>query len=309
MTSTYHVPVMLNASLEALHIDGDGARTGQWMDATFGGGGHSHAILERLGPEARLFGFDQDPDAAKNALDDARFTLVAANFRFAPQFLRAHGALPLTGILADLGVSSHQFDTPERGFSLRHDGPLDMRMNVQSGQPAHAWLATVEVRELTQVLRKYGELTRPDRLAHRIVAAREERPILTTHDLIRVLSPTAPRGKENKHYAKIFQAIRIHLNDELGALEDLLTHAISMLAPGGRLVVMSYHSLEDRLVKHFMRSGNFEDDVQKDMKGRVLAPFHPLVRKAIVAQEGEMDANPRARSARLRVAERTEWMP
>ena len=309
MTSTYHVPVMLNASLEALHIDGDRARTGQWMDATFGGGGHSHAILERLGPEARLFGFDQDPDAAKNALGDARFTLVAANFRFAPQFLRAHGALPLTGILADLGVSSHQFDTPERGFSLRHDGPLDMRMNVQSGQPAHAWLATVEVRELTQVLRKYGELTRPDRLAHRIVAAREERPILTTHDLIRVLSPTAPRGKENKHYAKIFQAIRIHLNDELGALEDLLTHAISMLAPGGRLVVMSYHSLEDRLVKHFMRSGNFEDDVQKDMKGRVLAPFHPLVRKAIVAQEEEMDANPRARSARLRVAERTEWMP
>ena len=300
---------MLNASLEALHIDGDGSRTGQWMDATFGGGGHSHAILERLGPEARLFGFDQDPDAAKNVLDDARFTLVAANFRFAPQFLRAHGALPLTGILADLGVSSHQFDTPERGFSLRHDGPLDMRMNVQSGQPAHAWLATVEVRELTQVLRKYGELTRPDRLAHRIVAAREERPILTTHDLIRVLSPTAPRGKENKHYAKIFQSIRIHLNDELGALEDLLTHAISMLAPGGRLVVMSYHSLEDRLVKHFMRSGNFEDDVQKDMKGRVLAPFHPLVRKAIVAQEEEMDANPRARSARLRVAERTEWMP
>lgn len=309
MTSTYHVPVMLNASLEALHIDGDGARRGQWMDATFGGGGHSHAILERLGPEARLFGFDQDPDAAKNALDDARFTLVAANFRFAPQFLRAHGALPLTGILADLGVSSHQFDTPERGFSLRHDSPLDMRMNVQSGQPAHAWLATVEVRELTQVLRKYGELTRPDRLAHRIVAAREERPILNTHDLIRVLSPTAPRGKENKHYAKIFQAIRIHLNDELGALEDLLTHAISMLAPGGRLVVMSYHSLEDRLVKHFMRSGNFEDDVQKDMKGRVLAPFHPLVRKAIVAQDEEMDANPRARSARLRVAERTEWMP
>ena len=309
MTSTYHVPVMLNASLEALHIDGDRARTGQWMDATFGGGGHSHAILERLGPEARLLGFDQDPDAAKNALDDARFTLVAANFRFAPQFLRAHGALPLTGILADLGVSSHQFDTPERGFSLRHDGPLDMRMNVQSGQPAHAWLATVEVRELTQVLRKYGELTRPDRLAHRIVAAREERPILTTHDLIRVLSPTAPRGKENKHYAKIFQAIRIHLNDELGALEDLLTHAISMLAPGGRLVVMSYHSLEDRLVKHFMRSGNFEDDVQKDMKGRVLAPFHPLVRKAIVAQDEEMDATPRARSARLRVAERTEWMP
>jgi 16S rRNA (cytosine1402-N4)-methyltransferase len=310
MNQAYHVPVMLNASLEALNLgSGDGVQGGCWMDATFGGGGHSQAMLDAAGPNARLFGFDQDPDAHANAFDDPRFTLIAANFRFAPQFLRAHKGLPLTGLLADLGVSSHQFDTPERGFSLRHDGPLDMRMNTSSGEPASAWLARADVGELTQVLRRYGEVTRPDRLARRIVEARETQPLTTTHDLIRVLSPTAPRGKENKHYARIFQAIRIHLNDELGALEDLLTNAIGMLAPGARLAIMSYHSLEDRLVKHFMRSGNFDDDVKRDMKGQVLAPFKPLVRKAIVANDEEMASNPRARSARLRVAERTEWMP
>jgi 16S rRNA (cytosine1402-N4)-methyltransferase len=212
-------------------------------------------------------------------------------------------------LLADLGVSSHQFDTAERGFSLRHDGPLDMRMNPETGEPASAWLARAEVSEMTQVFRRYGELNRPDKLAHRIAAAREEAPLNTTHDLIRVLSPSAPRGKENKFYAKIFQAIRIHINDELGALEDLLTQAVGMLKPGGRLAVMSYHSLEDRLVKHFMRSGNFDDDVKRDMKGQIQAPFHPLVRKAIVATDEEMNENPRARSARLRVAERTEWTP
>jgi 16S rRNA (cytosine1402-N4)-methyltransferase len=310
MTTSYHVPVMLDASLEALNLDGDGGeREGNWMDATFGGGGHSRAILAKLGPGGRLFGFDQDPDAAANALDDDRFTLVAANFRFAPQFLRAHKGLPLEGLLADLGVSSHQFDTAERGFSLRFDGPLDMRMNPETGEAASSWLARAEVSEMTQVFRRYGELNRPDKLAHRIAQAREENPIRTTHDLIRVLSPSAPRGKENKFYAKIFQAIRIHVNDELGALEDLLTHAVGMLKPGGRLVVMSYHSLEDRLVKHFLRSGNFDDDVKRDMKGAIQAPFRPLVRKAVVANDDEMNDNPRARSARLRVAERTEWTP
>jgi len=217
--------------------------------------------------------------------------------------------LPLDGLLADLGVSSHQFDTAERGFSLRYDGPLDMRMNPSTGEPASAWLTRAEVSEMTQVFRRYGELNRPDKLAHRIAAARTEAPLLTTHDLIRTLSPSAPRGKENKFYAKIFQAIRIHINDELGALEDLLTHAVGMLKPGGRLAVMSYHSLEDRLVKHFMRPGNFDDDVKRDMKGQIQAPFHPLVRKAIVASDEEMNDNPRARSARLRVAERTEWTP
>jgi 16S rRNA (cytosine1402-N4)-methyltransferase len=279
------------------------------MDATFGGGGHSAAILDRLGPEGRLFGFDQDPDAAANALSDKRFTLVPSNFRFAPQFLRAHGGLPLRGILADLGVSSHQFDTPERGFSLRHDGPLDMRMNPGTGPSAAAWLAKVEVPELTQVLARYGEVHRPDRLARALLEAREQGAIDSTGALVKVLTPFAPRGKENKFFAQVFQALRIHINDELGALEDLLTHAVNMLEPGGRLAVMSYHSLEDRLVKHFMRSGNFDDDVQRDLKGQILAPFNPLVRKAIVATDEEMSHNPRARSARLRVAERTSYNP
>ena len=310
MTASYHVPVMLNASLEALNLGGDvEAQDGNWMDATFGGGGHSQAILHRLSPSGRLFGFDQDPDAANNALSDGRFTLVAANFRYAPQFLRAHGGLPLSGLLADLGVSSHQFDTAERGFSLRHDGPLDMRMNPGIGEPASEWIASADVPTMTQVFRRYGEFNRPDKLAHRIAAVRSDTPIKTTHDLIRALSSSAPRGKENKFYARVFQAIRIHINDELGALEDLLTHATGMLKPGGRLAVMSYHSLEDRLVKHFMRSGNFDDNVKRDMKGQIQAPFHPLVRKAIVATDEEMNENPRARSARLRVAERTEWTP
>ncbi|MDA0728839.1 MAG: 16S rRNA (cytosine(1402)-N(4))-methyltransferase RsmH [Bacteroidetes bacterium] len=308
MTQAYHVPVMLEASLEALNLGGDG-HDGHWMDATFGGGGHSAAILGRLGPGGRLFGFDQDPDAAANALTDERFTLVPANFRFAPQFLRAHGGLPLRGVLADLGVSSHQFDTPERGFSLRHDGPLDMRMNPGTGPSAAEWLAKVDVQELTKVLARYGEVQRPDRLARALLEAREQGAIDTTGALVRVLTPFAPRGKENKFFAQVFQALRIHINDELGALEDLLTHAVNMLEPGGRLAVMSYHSLEDRLVKHFMRSGNFDDDVQRDLKGQILAPFHPLVRKAIVATDEEMSHNPRARSARLRVAERTTYNP
>ncbi len=303
MTASYHVPVMLDASLEALNLGGDGGeREGIWMDATFGGGGHSRAMLQRLGKKSKLFGFDQDPDAASNALEDERFTLIAANFRFAPQFLRAHHGLPLDGLLADLGVSSHQFDTPERGFSLRHEGPLDMRMNPGTGEPASAWIARAEVSEMTQVFRRYGEVNRPDKIAHLLASARQEAPLRSTHDLIRALSPSAPRGKENKFYAKIFQAIRIHINDELGALEELLTQATVMMKPGGRLAVM-------RLVKRFMRSGNLDDEVQRDMKGQIQAPFHPVVRKAIVASEQEMQTNPRARSARLRVAERTEWLP
>ena len=308
MTTPYHVPVMLTASLEALQLDGD-RRDGCWMDATFGGGGHSRAMLDALTEEGRLFGFDQDPDAKANVPDDGRVTLVEANFRYAPQFLRAHGGLPLKGLLADLGVSSHQFDTAERGFSLRHDAPLDMRMNPQGGQSAKDWLSQVEFGELTQVLRRYGEVQRPDRVARHLLAKREEHPMATTGDLVRALNPLAPRGKENKFFAKVFQAIRIHINDELGALEALLQNAIHTIEPGGRLAIMSYHSLEDRLVKHFMRSGNVDDKVTKDLKGQTLAPFRPLVRKAIVASEEEMTANPRARSARLRVAERTTWTP
>jgi 16S rRNA (cytosine1402-N4)-methyltransferase len=277
------------------------------MDATFGGGGHSKVILENLNEKGVLFGFDQDPDAVANTLDDKRFTLVEANFRYAKQFLSLHGVENPNGILADLGVSSHQFDTAERGFSLRMDGPLDMRMNPEIGISAAEVIDEYTWEELMVVLRMYGEVNRPDRVAREIVAAHHSEPIKTTEDLVKVLSKMAPGGRENKFYAQIFQALRIEVNDELAALKELLEQSSKLLKPGGRLVVISYHSLEDRLVKHFMRSGNFEDKVEKDIKGQIHAPFVPISRKAIVATPEEVMNNPRARSARLRVAERTEF--
>jgi len=304
MTNAYHVPVLLDASIEALRL-GDGS--GAWMDATFGGGGHSRVILENLNEKGVLFGFDQDPDAVANTLDDKRFTLVEANFRYAKQFLSLHGVENPKGILADLGVSSHQFDTAERGFSLRMDGPLDMRMNPEIGISAAEVIDEYTWEELMVVLRMYGEVNRPDRVAREIVAAHNVTPIITTEDLVKVLSKMAPGGRENKFYAQIFQALRIEVNDELAALKELLEQSSKLLKPGGRLVVISYHSLEDRLVKHFMRSGNFEDKVEKDIKGQIHAPFVPISRKAIVASPEEVMNNPRARSARLRVAERTEF--
>ena len=304
MTQAYHVPVLLDASIEALRL-GDGS--GAWMDATFGGGGHSKVILENLNEKGVLLGFDQDPDAVANTLDDKRFTLVEANFRYAQQFLSLHGVENPKGILADLGVSSHQFDTAERGFSLRMDGPLDMRMNPEIGISAAELIDEYTWEELMVVLRMYGEVNRPDRVAREIVAAHNVTPIITTADLVKVLSKMAPGGRENKFYAQIFQALRIEVNDELAALKELLEQSSKLLKPGGRLVVISYHSLEDRLVKHFMRSGNFEDKVEKDIKGQIHAPFVPISRKAIVASPEEVMNNPRARSARLRVAERTEF--
>jgi 16S rRNA (cytosine1402-N4)-methyltransferase len=277
------------------------------MDATFGGGGHSRVILENLNEKGVLFGFDQDPDAVANTLEDKRFTLVEANFRYAKQFLSLHGVENPNGILADLGVSSHQFDTAERGFSLRMDGPLDMRMNPEIGISAAEVIDEYTWEELMVVLRMYGEVNRPDRVAREIVTAHNAEPIKTTEDLVKVLSKMAPGGRENKFYAQIFQALRIEVNDELAALKELLEQSSKLLKPGGRLVVISYHSLEDRLVKHFMRSGNFEDKVEKDIKGQIHAPFVPISRKAIVATPEEVMNNPRARSARLRVAERTEF--
>tara|TARA_B100000780_G_C21111591_1_gene449242 strand:- start:154 stop:1083 length:930 start_codon:yes stop_codon:yes gene_type:complete len=306
MEEAYHVPVLLESSIEHLKL-GDGS--GTWMDATFGGGGHSKVILQNLNSEGLLFGFDQDPDATHNAIDDHRFTLVEANFRYAKQFLSHNGVKKTNGILADLGVSSHQFDTAGRGFSLRMDGPLDMRMNHEAGISAAEYIADCTWEELMVVLRMYGEVKRPDRIARAIVAAREENPITTTGELVRILSKMAPGGRENKFYAQIFQALRIEINDELSALRDLLEQATDLLEHGGRLVVISYHSLEDRLVKHYMRSGNFEDKIEQDIKGKVLAPFKPVVRKAICASAEEVLFNPRARSARLRVAERTDFLP
>jgi len=305
MPQSYHVPVLLDASIEALKL-GDGG--GEWMDATFGGGGHSKVIIDRLSKNGRLFGFDQDPDAKANALEDERFNLIEANFRYAKQFLGLHGVKEVNGILADLGVSSHQFDTADRGFSLRMDGPLDMRMNPEAGISAAELIAESSWEELMVILRNYGEVNRPDRVARFIVEANVENEIKTTTDLITVLSKIAPGGRENKFYAQVFQALRIEINDELSALRELLEQATQLLKPGGRLVVISYHSLEDRLVKHFMRSGNFEDVIEKDIKGRTLTPYKLISRKAIVADTEEVLGNPRARSARLRVAERTTYM-
>ena len=305
MEQAYHVPVLLDSSIEHLNL-GDGS--GTWMDATFGGGGHSRTILQKLNSEGILVSFDQDPDAVKNTINDDRFTLIEANFRYAKQFLSLNGVKKTKGILADLGVSSHQFDTADRGFSLRMDGPLDMRMNHDSGLSAADYLSDCTWEELMIVLRMYGEVKRPDRVARAIVSAREERPITTTGELVHILSKMAPGGRENKFYAQIFQALRIEINDELSALRELLEQATDLLEQGGRLVVISYHSLEDRLVKHFMRSGNFEDEIEQDIKGKVLAPFKPVVRKAICASAEEVLLNPRARSARLRVAERTDFL-
>lgn len=303
---SYHVPVLLDASIEALKL-GDGG--GDWMDATFGGGGHSRVIISKLNNEGRLFSFDQDPDAVANKIDDSRFNLVEANFRYAKQFLSLHGVKELSGMLADLGVSSHQFDTADRGFSLRMDGPLDMRMNHSSGLSAAELIEESTWEELMVVLRMYGEVNRPDKLARTIKAASDNSPIKTTNDLIKAISKHAPSGRENKFYAQVFQALRIEVNDELAALKDLLEQATQLIKPGGRLAIISYHSLEDRLVKHFMRSGNFEDKVEKDIKGVSLAPFKQVVRKAIVATPEEVLGNPRARSARLRIAERTTYTP
>ena len=303
---SYHVPVLLDASIEALKL-GDGG--GDWMDATFGGGGHSRVIISKLNNKGRLFSFDQDPDAVVNKIDDNRFNLVEANFRYAKQFLSLHGVKELSGMLADLGVSSHQFDTADRGFSLRMDGPLDMRMNNSSGLSAAELIEESTWEELMVVLRMYGEVNRPDKLARTIKADSDNSPIKTTNDLIKAISKHAPSGKENKFYAQVFQALRIEVNDELAALKELLEQATQLIKPGGRLAIISYHSLEDRLVKHFMRSGNFEDKVEKDIKGATLAPFKQVVRKAIVATHEEVLSNPRARSARLRIAERTTYKP
>ena len=305
MEQAYHVPVLLDSSIEYLNI-GDGS--GTWMDATYGGGGHSRGILKNLNSKGKLYSFDQDPDAANNILNDDRFTLIDANFRYAKQFLRLKGVEKTKGILADLGVSSHQFDTADRGFSLRINGPLDMRMNHAAGISAAEYLAHCTWEQLMVILRMYGEVNRPDKVARAIVAAREEKEITTTGDLVKILSKMAPGGRENKFYAQIFQALRIEINDELSALRDLLEQAADLLELGGRLVVISYHSLEDRLVKHFMRSGNFEDEIKQDLKGIVLAPFKPVVRKSICASAEEVLLNPRARSARLRVAERTDFL-
>ena len=296
----YHLPVMLNECIEYLNIRPDGT----YVDATFGGGGHSRAILSHLGEEGRLIAFDQDEDALANALADPRFTLLNENFRHMKSFMRLHGVRSVDGVLADLGVSSHQFDVAERGFSTRFDGELDLRMDRRQETTARQLVNNATVEELTRMLRLYGELPNAYQMAKAICRARTEKEIVTTFDLRDAVSRHLPRGMENKYLAMLFQALRIEVNGELEALKEMLRQAMDLLVPGGRLVVMSYHSLEDRLVKNFFKAGNFEGEVEKDFYGNPIVPLKPVVRKAVTASEEELQINNRARSAKLRVAEK-----
>lgn len=296
----YHLPVMLNECIEGLDIRPDGT----YVDATFGGGGHSRAILSQLGPEGRLIAFDQDEDALANALDDPRFTLLNENFRYMKSFLRLNGVRSVNGILADLGVSSHQFDVAERGFSTRMEGELDLRMDRRQELTAKELVNTADEAELARILRLYGELPNAAQMARAICRARMEREIVTTFDLRDAVSRHLPRGAENKYLAMLFQALRIEVNGELDALKALLQQAVELLEPEGRLVVMSYHSLEDRLVKNFFRAGNFEGEVEKDFYGNPIVPLVPVTRKVITPGQEELQNNPRSRSARLRVAQK-----
>ena len=297
---SYHLPVMLNECIEGLNIRPDGT----YVDATFGGGGHSRAILSHLGEGGRLIAFDQDADALENALDDSRFTLLNENFRHMKSFLRLHGVRSVDGVLADLGVSSHQFDVAERGFSTRLNGELDLRMDRRQETTARDLVNSASEEELTRILRLYGELPNAYQMAKAICRARMEREIVTTFDLRDAVSRHLPRGMENKYLAMLFQALRIEVNGELEALKEMLQQSVDVLVPGGRLVVMSYHSLEDRLVKNFFKAGNFEGEVNKDFYGNPIVPLKPVVRKAVTASEEELQVNSRARSAKLRVAEK-----
>lgn len=296
----YHIPVLLNESVEALNIKPDGI----YVDVTFGGGGHSRRILECLGEKGHLYAFDQDEDAAKNVIDDSRFTFIQQNFRYMKNFLQLYCGGKVDGILADLGVSSYQFDTPEKGFSIRYNGRLDMRMNQSASVDAASIVNTYDVSSLASILSRYGELRNAMQIADAVVMAREVNPIETTDDLKEVVARFLPRGSENKVLAQIFQALRIEVNEEMKVLELFLSQCADVLNPGGRLVVLSYHSLEDRLVKNFMKTGNAEGNLEKDFFGNQLTPYKLVSNKPILPSDEEIQINNRARSAKLRVAER-----
>ena len=298
--SEYHNPVLLNESIDALVWNRDGV----YADATFGGGGHSRAILAALSEKGRLFAFDRDSDALAGAPEDSRFKLIHNNFRFIHNYALLEAPAGVDGILADLGVSSHQFDTPERGFSFRFDAPLDMRMNVQGAKTASDIVNSYTQEELERIFRIYGEVDNARKAAQLIVAARTKAPVLTTGDLGNALAGALPSCAEHKYLAKVFQALRIEVNDELRALEKFLQGAAKSLKKGGRLVVITYHSLEDRMVKNFIRSGRTDGTEQKDIYGKSEAPLRSLLRKPVVPTEEEIETNTRARSAHLRVAEK-----
>ncbi|PJE42371.1 MAG: 16S rRNA (cytosine(1402)-N(4))-methyltransferase [Flavobacterium sp.] len=295
----YHNPVLLHETVDGLNIKPDGI----YVDVTFGGGGHSKEILRRLGPDGKLFGFDQDEDAWNNALPDERFTLVQENFRYIKRFLRFHGVKSVDGILADLGVSSHQFDVPERGFSTRFDADLDMRMSKRNELDAYKVINEYDENNLKRVFLDYGELKVAPALARTIVDAREKKDIKTTEELKTVLAKYLPEKVKNKVLAQIYQAIRIEVNQEMEVLKEFLEQSLEILKPGGRLSVISYHSLEDRLVKRFMKNGLFEGEPERDFFGNFSVPFK-LVGKLIVPTEAEIKINNRARSAKLRIAEK-----
>ena len=296
--SKYHTPVMLQECIEALSI----RQNGIYVDVTFGGGGHSSEILKHLGTQGRLLAFDQDADAKQNLINDKRFTFTDQNFRYLKNFCRLYDAIPVDGILADLGVSSYQFDQPERGFSIRFDAELDMRMDRQSALTAKEVVNNYSEAELHRIFGVYGEIQNAKSLANTIVAARLNAPINTVADLKNAISNRIPKGKENKYLAQVFQALRIEVNQELEALKDFLIQSAAVLVSGGRLVVMSYHSLEDRLVKNFIAKGKFSGEIEKDLFGNDIKPFNQVSRGAITASAEEIQNNNRARSAKLRVA-------
>ncbi|MDR2449469.1 MAG: 16S rRNA (cytosine(1402)-N(4))-methyltransferase RsmH [Prevotellaceae bacterium] len=301
MNIAYHTPVMLHQSVDALCVKPNGV----YVDATFGGGGHAREIVNRL-KNGRLIAFDRDADAGANRMEDKRFVLIQNNFRFMRGLLRNEGITEVDGVLADLGVSSHQFDTGERGFSFRFDAPLDMRMARGGALTAAQVVNSYPETQLCAVLRTYGEVEHAAYAAKLLAAAREREAITTIGSLKKALAPCLPKVMEHKYLAKVFQALRIEVNGEMRALEQLLAQALKVLKPGGRLVVITYHSLEDRLVKNFMRAGNTEGKIEKDMFGKGMTPFTVITKKAIVPEENEIQQNTRARSAKLRVAEKNK---
>ena len=297
----YHIPVLLHPSVDGMNIQPGGI----YVDVTFGGGGHSREILRRMDDTARLYSFDQDEDAEKNIVDDPRFTFVRSNFRYLHNFLRYYHHEQVDAILADLGVSSHHFDDSERGFSFRFEGKLDMRMNKRSGLTAADVVNTYSEERLADLFYLYGELKNSRKLAATLVKARASAPLTTIEEFLAVVKPLFGREREKKELAKVFQALRIEVNQEMEALKEMLAAAVRVLKPGGRLVVITYHSLEDRLVKNLMKTGNTEGRMVKDFFGRVETPFRLVTNKVIVPDEAEQQRNPRSRSAKLRIAERT----
>ena len=299
-SSVYHIPALLDACMAGLAVQPDGT----YVDVTFGGGGHSRAILERLGDKGRLYAFDQDEDACVNRIEDNRFTFVRSNFRFLKNFMRYYDVDSIDGLLADLGVSFHHFDASERGFSFRFDGALDMRMNRRARTTAADIIESYTQEQLSDIFYLYGELRSARKIAGAVVSARRVQKIDTTTRLVEVVSPYIDKRQEKKELAQLFQALRIEVNQEMEALRRMLLSACELVRPGGRIAILTYHSLEDRLVKNFFKTGNFEGRVEKDFFGRIESPLRPVNNKVIVPDDDEVIRNPRARSAKLRIAEK-----